>query len=144
MPCSNSLPKQICRVLKRVMHDLYMISTSFSIVGTIIHSILHTLSIYLGRFCHNSKPTNIFLPWNWKFEFWWFLRLLSCPYKRLSIQILKYLNFLSNFQSPKFKVSVSGKKNVSLFGVMTKTSVPSDTNVPLPIVSCTLWCRNSH
>ena len=22
-------------------------------------------------FCHNSKQTNIFLPRNWKFEFWW-------------------------------------------------------------------------
>ena len=26
-------------------------------------------------FCHNSKRTNIFLPWNWKFEFWQFLSL---------------------------------------------------------------------
>ena len=40
MPCSNSLPKQICRVLKRVMHDLYMISTSFSIISRHNHSIL--------------------------------------------------------------------------------------------------------
>ena len=22
-------------------------------------------------FCHNFKQTNIFLPWNWKFKFWW-------------------------------------------------------------------------
>ena len=29
------------------------------------------------------------------------------------------------------KFSVSGKKNVRLFGVMTKTSVLSDKNVPL-------------
>ena len=43
MPCSNSLPKQICRVLKRVMHDLYMISTSFSIISRHNHSILPTL-----------------------------------------------------------------------------------------------------
>ena len=39
--------------------------------------------------------------------------------------------FLSNFQSPKFKFSVPGKKNVRLFEVMTKTSVLSDKNVPL-------------
>ena len=38
----------------------------------------------------------------------------SCPYKPLSIQI-----------------QISGKKNVRLFGVMTKTSVSSDKNVPL-------------
>ena len=43
LPCSNSLPKQICRVLKRVMHDLYMISTSFSIISRHNHSILPTL-----------------------------------------------------------------------------------------------------
>ena len=36
-------PKQICRVLKRVMHDLYMISTSFSIISRHNHSILPTL-----------------------------------------------------------------------------------------------------
>ena len=34
-------------------------------------------------------------------------------------------------KSPKFKFSVSGKKNVRLFEVMTKTSVLSDKNVPL-------------
>ena len=55
----------------------------------------------------------------------------SCPYKPLSIQNLRYLQFLSNFQTPKFKFSVSGKKNVHLFGVMTKTSVPYDKNEPL-------------
>ena len=26
-------------------------------------------------FYDNFKQMNIFLPWNWKFEFWWFLRL---------------------------------------------------------------------
>ena len=31
----------------------------------------------------------------------------------------------------KIKFSASGKKNVHLFGVMTKTSVLSDKNVPL-------------
>ena len=55
----------------------------------------------------------------------------SCPYKPLSFQTLKNPQFLSNFQSPKFKFSVSVKKNVLLFGVMTKTSVSSDINVPL-------------
>ena len=40
-------------------------------------------------------------------------------------------------KSPKFKFSVSGEKNVRLFGVMTKTSVLSDKNLPL-----TLW-KNS-
>ena len=38
-------------------------------------------------------------------------------------------------KSPKFKFSVLGKKNVSLFGVMTKTSVFFDKNVPLRIHS---------
>ena len=52
----------------------------------------------------------------------------SCPYKPLSFQTSRHTQFLSNFQSPKFKFSVSGKKNV---GVMTKTSVSSDKNVPL-------------
>ena len=33
-------------------------------------------------------------------------------------------------KSPKFKFSLSGKKNVRLFEVMTKTSVLSDKNVP--------------
>ena len=47
--------------------------------------------------------------------------LPSCPYKPLSLQTLRYPQFLSNFQSPKFKFSVSRKKNVRLFGVMTKT-----------------------
>jgi hypothetical protein len=51
----------------------------------------------------------------------------SCPYKPLSFQT----QFLSNFQSQKFKFSVSGKKNVRLLGVMTKTSVSSDKNVLL-------------
>ena len=54
----------------------------------------------------------------------------SCPYKALSFQMLR-LPQLNNFQSPKFKFLVSGKKNVRLFGVMTKTSVSSDKNVPL-------------
>ena len=34
-------------------------------------------------------------------------------------------------KSPKFKFSVSGKKKVCLFGVMTNTSVLSDKNVHL-------------
>ena len=55
----------------------------------------------------------------------------SCPYKPLCFQNLRYPQFLSNFQSPKFKFSISGK-NVCLFGVMTITSVSSDINVPLP------------
>jgi hypothetical protein len=55
----------------------------------------------------------------------------SCPHKPLSFQTLRRPQFLSNFQSPKFKFSVSGKKNVRLFGVMTKTSVSSDKNLPL-------------
>ena len=56
------------------------------------------------------------------------------PYKPLSIQTLRHLQFLSNFQSP--KCSVSGKKNVRLFVVMTKTSVTSDKNVPLLTCAC--------
>ena len=54
-----------------------------------------------------------------------------CPYKPLSFQTLGYPQFLSNFQSPKFKFSVLGKKNVRRFDVMTKTSASSDKNVPL-------------
>ena len=52
-------------------------------------------------------------------------RCPSCPYKPLSISIqtLRYLQFLSHFQLPKFKFSVSRKKNVRLFRVTTKTSV---------------------
>ena len=55
----------------------------------------------------------------------------SCPYKPLSFQTLRHPQFLSNFQSPKFKFSVSGKKNVRLFDAMKKTSVLSEKNVPL-------------
>ena len=55
----------------------------------------------------------------------------ACPYKALSFQTLRHPQFLSNFQSPKFKFSVSGKKNVRLFDVITKTSASSDKNVPL-------------
>ena len=49
----------------------------------------------------------------------------------LSFQTLRHPQFLSNFQSPKFKFSSSGKENVRLFGDMTKTSVSSVKNVPL-------------
>ena len=56
----------------------------------------------------------------------------SCSYKPLSFQTLRHSQFLSNFQSPKFKFSFSGKKNVCLFEVLTKTSLSSDKNVPLP------------
>jgi hypothetical protein len=50
----------------------------------------------------------------------------ACPYKALSFQFLRHPQYLSNFQLPKFKFSVSGKKNVRLFEVMTKTSVLSE------------------
>ena len=53
-----------------------------------------------------------------------------CPYKALNFQTLRHPQFLNNFQSPKFKFSASAKKNVGLFGVMTKTSVPSDQSIP--------------
>ena len=56
----------------------------------------------------------------------------SCPYKSLSFQTLRYPQILSNFQSPKFKFSVSGKKNVRRFDVMSKTLASSDKNIPLP------------
>ena len=55
----------------------------------------------------------------------------SCPYKPLSFQTLRHSQFLSNFQSPKFKFSVSGKENVRLFEVIREVSVSSDKNVPL-------------
>ena len=55
----------------------------------------------------------------------------SCHYEALSFQTLRHPQFLSNLQSPKFKFSVSGKKNVCQFGVITKTSVLSDEDVPL-------------
>ena len=44
--------------------------------------------------------------------------------------LVKFLGDADESNS-KFKLSVSGKKNVRLFGVMTKTSVASDENVPL-------------
>jgi hypothetical protein len=52
----------------------------------------------------------------------------SCPYKPLSFQTLRHPQFLSNFQPPKFKFLVSGKKCATV-GVITKIS--SDKNVPL-------------
>ena len=56
----------------------------------------------------------------------------SCSNKPLSIQTLRHLKFLSNVRSSKFKLSVSGKKNVRLFGVITKNiCIPSEKNVPL-------------
>ena len=58
-----------------------------------------------------------------------------CLYKALSFQNLRHPKFLSNFQSPKFKFSVSGMKNVRLFDVMTKTSVLSEKNVPFLIIT---------
>ena len=54
----------------------------------------------------------------------------------LSFQTLRQPYFLSNFQSPKFKFSVSGKKIVCLFDVMTKTYL-SEKNVPLSNCYCT-------
>ena len=38
-------------------------------------------------------------------------------------------------KTPKFKLSISGKKNVRLLGVMTKTSVLSAKNVPIYLKS---------
>ena len=72
----------------------------------------------------------MFLSYLQKDEHFTFLNLKIC--KALSFQTYRHPQFLSNFQTPKFKFSVSWKKNVHLFGVMTKTSVPSDKNVLLP------------
>ena len=71
---------------------------------------------------------NIFLPWNWKFEFWLFLspvaaalasqRWPPCPLKPLSFQTLRHLQFVSNFQSQKLKFSGVCLKlwqNISIF-----------------------------
>ena len=55
----------------------------------------------------------------------------SWPYKAPSFQTLRHPQFLSNFQSPKFKFSISGKKNVLLFDVKTQTAVLSEKNVLL-------------
>ena len=55
------------------------------------------------------------------------------PLQASERQALRPPQFLSNFQLQEFKFLVSGEKNVSLFGVMTKTSVFSDKNVPLPL-----------
>ena len=68
----------------------------------------------------------------------------SCPYKPLSFQTLRYPQFLNNFESPKFKTSVSGKKNVRLFDVMTKTSASSDLNVPLTMFKQFLKISNIY
>ena len=67
----------------------------------------------------------------------------SCPYKPLNFQTLRYSQFLGNFQSPKFKFSVSVKKNVRLFEVMTKTSASSDKNEPL-IIDKTLLINENY
>jgi hypothetical protein len=61
---------------------------------------------------------------------------LGCPSKQkaafLPLQASKLSNFkISPISEPKFKFSVSGKKNVRLFGVTIKTSVSSDKSVPL-------------
>ena len=68
----------------------------------------------------------------------------SCPYKALSFQTLRHPQFLSNFQSPQFKFSVSGKINVRLFVVTTKTSVLSEKNVPLNWVKMSRWVLNKR
>ena len=39
----------------------------------------------------------------------------SCPYKPLAFQTLRHLQSLRNFQSPKFKFLVSGKKLLSVW-----------------------------
>ena len=60
-----------------------------------------------------------------------------------NFQNLSHSQFLSNFQSPKFKFSVSGKKNVRLFGVMTKTSMsPSILLAPLRVHSYLFFVLN--
>ena len=59
----------------------------------------------------------------------------DCPYKALSFQTLRHPQFLSNFQSPKLNLSVSGKKNVFLFGVMTKTPVLSEKKRTFKVVN---------
>ena len=67
-----------------------------------------------------------------------------CPYKPLSFQTLRHPQVLSNFQSPKFKFSVWGKKNVRLFEVMTKTSVLSEKTylyLKLRFVSNNFWTK---
>ena len=69
----------------------------------------------------------------------------SCPYKPLNCQIWRHPQFLSKFQSPKFKLSVSGKKNVCLFGFMTKTSESSDKNLPILSLEkqCSIFSRST-
>ena len=48
-----------------------------------------------------------------------------------SFQILRHPQFSKQFRSTKFKFSVKGKKNVCHYGVIIKTSVISDKDVPL-------------
>ena len=58
---------------------------------------------------------------------------LGCPSKQKAAFLPLQASKLSNspISEPKFKFSVSGKKNVRLFGVTIKTSVSSDKSVPL-------------
>ena len=54
----------------------------------------------------------------------------------LSFQTLRQPYFLSNFQSPKFKFSVLGKKNVGLVWCYDK-NIPFWKNIPLSNCYCT-------
>ena len=61
--------------------------------------------------------------------------ILGCKGKKAICDWLKQPQ-----KSPKFKFSVSVKKNVRLFGVMTKTLILSDKNVPFPDIGSIMVC----
>ena len=112
-----------------------------SFISTILFKSLQLVWRIKVRFCQKVLKFLLYLQTGERFTFLnlkiWILviskaalasQMLSfSSYKSLSFQTLKHSQFLSNFQSPKLKFSVSGKKNVRLFGV----SVSSNKNVPL-------------
>ena len=77
--------------------------------------------------CHNI-PT-FYIPELWNLNFVDFTVALvtqalpSCPYHPLNCQNLEHRQFPSKFQSPKFKISNSGKRKVHMFEEMTNASV---------------------
>ena len=76
--------------------------------------------------CHNI-PT-FYIPELWNLNFVDFTVALvtqalpSCPYHPLNCH-LEHCQFPSKFQSPKFKISNSGKRKVHMFEEMTNASV---------------------
>ena len=66
---------------------------------------------------------NIFLPWNWKLEFWWFLRLpkpAKCDLLTSQFPNFKTFSISKQFLVTKIQIFSFRKENVRLFGVLKK------------------------